>query len=77
MDIKLRARITAYSKVDSIEGTISDLPTVDKEHIDTLFDGRPDRVVTKEEIDSLFERETHDNKPGVVSYSAIDSLFKK
>lgn len=79
MDIKLRARLTAYSKVDSIEGTVSNLPTIDKEHIDSLFDGPKDRVVTKEEIDTLFDapENTKDNKIGTVSYSAIDSLFSK
>ena len=79
MDIKLRARLTAYSKVDSIEGTVSNLPTIDKEHIDSLFDSPKDRVVTKEEIDTLFDRPENiqDTKIGTVSYSAIDSLFSK
>ena len=80
MDIKLRARLTAYSKVDSIEGIVSNLPTIDKEHIDSLFDGPSDRVVTKEEIDTLFDGESDvssESKIGTVSYSAIDSLFNK
>ena len=72
MDIKLRARLSAYSRVDQI----------------TPSQGAPDNNstcgrVTADEIDTLFKQnDTTTNKPsggtsaGVVSYSQIDSLFK-
>lgn len=71
MDIKLRARLSAYSRVDQI----------------TPPQGTPDNNsscgrVTEEEIDTLFKQGDTTSKPssgtstGVVSYSQIDSLFK-
>ena len=72
MDIKLRARLSAYSRVDQI----------------TPPQGTPDNNsscgrVTEKEIDTLFTKgNTTTTKPsgsssvGVVSYAEIDSLFK-
>ena len=72
MDIKLRARLSAFSKVDAIKSTVSDIPTVRRSDIDSLFPGQNERVVTKGEIDSLFlER----NKPSAVDKTTIDTLF--
>lgn len=69
MDIKLRARLSAYSRIDQITPPPDNNSTC----------GR----VTEEKIDTLFKQnDTTTNKPsggtstGVVSYSQIDSLFK-
>lgn len=87
MEIKLRARLAAYSRMDSIENIANRVPhkaidtlfdpkeldtIVSKEDINDLFiDAEPDRVVDKEEIDSLFQLD-NDRK---VTYAEIDSLF--
>lgn len=71
MDIKLRARLSAYSRVDQITNTPSAPDN----------DSGCDRV-TEREIDTLFEKKSiPSSKPtggssvDVVSYSEIDSLF--
>lgn len=70
MDIKLRARLSAYSKVDAIHSAHE---YVSKDQIDTLFtDLDEPRSVTKDEIDLLF-KET--DSPVAVTKSDIDSLF--
>lgn len=133
MDIKIRARLSAYAKISSIEQLNTELPlvtpddagavigvsddgkytlyskikqeqidemflgddvtqTVEKEEIDTLFDDKDITSVSKSDIDRLFDdsdvdnsmennaNDTSENKGdqiGVVSFSDIDSLFKK
>ena len=52
MDIKLRARLSAYSKVESINQVAE--ATVTNEAIDSLFNNDLSHVVTKDEIDGLF-----------------------
>lgn len=72
MEIKLRARLAAYSKLDSIENTA---PKVPNSAIDMLFkDGRIDHTVTKEDIDTLLFANME--KDRVVENTEIDSLFK-
>ena len=72
MDIKLKARLSAYSKVDSINHECS-IDSVTEPQIDELFkDMDMPQSVTKSEIDNLFVGE---DKPESVSKSAIDSLF--
>lgn len=88
MDIKLRANLSAYSKVDSLSRVInkaqySDFDTlfeeeqdniVTKDTIDTLFPTEKEQpLVSKQEIDSLFRTE---GNSATVSFSEIDSLFK-
>lgn len=99
MDIKLRARLSAYSKIESISGLNSNtpvpdatsvgsvlgvnnsgmytlFPTVKQEDIDGLFtDVIPDEIVSKEDIDTLFEEETVTDEP--VSKEQIDTLFEE
>lgn len=71
MEIKLRARLAAYSKLDSIE---NNAPKVPNTAIDTLFkDGRVDHVVTKEDIDKILF--TNMEKDRVVEDAEIDNLF--
>lgn len=76
MDIKLRARLSAYSKVDALS---SNPDTVKHEDIDSLFQPQePDKVVTKDEIDTLFKEEAEDvldEDIEAVSFASIDSLF--
>lgn len=71
MQIKLNARLSAYAKVDGSTCDHPDISTVTNDQIDQLFkeEDKPE-AVTKTEIDMLFEHET-------VSYSEIDSLFKR
>ena len=72
MNIKLRARLSAYTKVESMQ-TVTDV-NVPLEAIESLFaDGRhPDiDLVTPGEIDSLFPID----KDVIVTNSQIDSLF--
>ena len=63
MNIKLNAKLTAYSKIDSLENCNHNLIYVTEEAIDTLFDtqqvNNPDMSTTE----------------GFVSMSDIDSLF--
>ena len=71
MEIKLRARLAAYSKIDSIE---NNAPKVPNTAIDTLFkDGRFDHVVTKEDIDKILFANME--KDRVVEDAEIDNLF--
>ena len=79
MEIKLRARLSAYSKVDSFSASNSILP-------DTTLAGAEGSILgvgsqgkftlfptlSEEKIDSLFETQG----PGVVQKSEIDSLFE-
>ena len=71
MEIKLRARLAAYSKLDSIE---NNAPAVPNSAIDSLFkDGRFDYVVTKEDIDTVLFATME--KDRVVDDAEIDTLF--
>lgn len=73
MDIKLRARLSAYSKVDSFAS--SSIASVPEQDIDTLFVNEPvDGTVTKDEIDKLFVSEPEEF--GTVTKDTIDTLFK-
>ena len=70
MDIKLRARLSAYSRVDQITSAPSNPDNVNCER------------VTEQEIDTLFHQGNNvtstpstDLLTGVVSHSEIDSLF--
>lgn len=72
MDIKLRARLSAYSKVDAVRATIDDIPTISNSDIDGLFPGRVESAVSKGKIDTLF---AEDKKPMAVDKAAIDTLF--
>ena len=100
MDIKLRARLSAYSKIESVDGVNSNVPapdataagnvlgvnnsgkytlfpTVSTAEINALFtDIIPDEVVTKDDIDTLFEPDDEEPEISTVSYADIDSLFK-
>jgi hypothetical protein len=80
MDIKLRARLSAYSKIESISGINSNIPDPDalKEgHVlgvgtdgkYTLF-GK----VTPEDIDGTFNTST---EPDVATKDEIDNLFEE
>lgn len=75
MDIKLRARLSAYSKVDALhkdcEGDV-----ITHEEIDTLFEdlGKP-QAVTNKEIDKLFIDSTA-AESDTVTFDEIDLLFK-
>lgn len=74
MDIKIRARLSAYSKVDSMP-SIDDIKidSVPEQDIDTLFKGEPtETTVTKDEIDELFKDLTKDES---VTKDEIDTLF--
>lgn len=74
MDIKLRARLSAYSKVDSINKECEH-EYVSEEQIDELFkDMTKPESVTKDEIDGLF---TDIKEPESVSKDEIDTLFEK
>ena len=70
MELKLRARLSAYSKLDSV--STSSLGTVDKDQIDTLFKPSEPEIVNKSQIDSLFPEEENDL---TVDKSSIDTLF--
>ena len=73
MDIKLRARLSAYSKVDAIKATVDDIPTIKNSDIDALFPGQVETSITKGEIDTLF---ADSKKPTVVDKATIDTLFE-
>lgn len=84
MDIKLNARLSAYSRVNSTSEC--DHESVTEEEIDDLFkDTDETRSVTKSEIDSLFSKELNtveknniENSEAplkTISDSEIDSLF--
>lgn len=89
MEIKLRARLSAYSKIDSIETLTNRIPSsaidtlfkdtlepslVTKGDINTMFQNEePDRVVDRNEIDGLFQYDTDIDRK--VTYAEIDSLF--
>ena len=93
MDIKLRARLSAYSKAEAVRATVDDIPTISRSDIDGLFPGRTELAVSKGKIDTLFEEDkkpiavdkatidtlfnANDTSVGRVSYAAIDSLFNK
>lgn len=87
-EIKLRARLSAYSKIESLQELNETLPDPD-----TLTPGSsvvvspegdyvPMTAVTNEEIDSLFngnnedDDATEDELPEAVTFEEIDSLFK-
>lgn len=65
MDIKLRARLSAYAKVDSLKCVECDMDPVTNDEINTLF-GEPPAEGTLPPI----------TDPHTVTYSEIDSLFK-
>lgn len=80
MDIKLRARLSAYSKIESINSLNSNTPVPDATAAGnvlgvsntgnyTLFP-----MVKSEDIDSLF---TNTDTETIVSKEDIDSLFEK
>lgn len=69
MDIKLRARLSAYSRI----GDPSSIPDIPE-------DGETCDRVTEQEIDTLFQKKitttsNSSQRQSVVSYSEIDSLF--
>ena len=73
MDIKLNARLSAYSKIDSILGGNCSHEYVTEEQIDNLFKDMEEPVsVTKSEIDKLFEDV---EEPKSVSKTEFDTLF--
>lgn len=76
MDIKLRARLSAYSKVSAIsgEGDCEHIIITDKD-IDNLFENIDEpQSVKKNEIDSLFVTQ---EEPESVTKNEIDSLFEE
>lgn len=89
MDIKLKARLAAYTKVDAIgtfnnavpKSAIANLfdpslkpQPVTKDDIYTLFpDEEVDKVVERSDIDKLFNTNVLDDRN--VTYAEIDSLF--
>ena len=86
MEIKINARLSAYSRVDEIHGC--NIETIPNEEIDRLFEDLDEPIsVTKDEIDTLFT-DTNSDKISIdikasesgdvletVSKTAIDSLF--
>ena len=75
MDIKLRARLSAYSKV-STTCEECDADIVTNEQIDELFDPSIDYTsVTKTQIDELFIDEETQQEYDTVSFAKIDTLF--
>lgn len=87
-EIKLRARLSAYSKIESLQELNETLPDPD-----TLTPGSgivvspegdyvPMTAVTNEEIDSLFSGDItgddgiEEELPEAVTFEEIDSLFK-
>lgn len=78
MDIKLRARLSAYSRIESITQVSNNTPTPDVNSAGSLVGVNKDgeytlyKTVGKEEIDSLFMDVVPDD---VVSKEEIDSLF--
>ena len=73
MDIKLNARLSAYSKIDSISSGACCHEYVTKDQIDGLFEDMEEPTsVTKSEIDKLFEEV---EEPKSVSKTEIDTLF--
>lgn len=107
MDIKLRARLSAYSKIESVSAASSIIPDpdvtaaghvvgvndngkytlfpkIETSDIDNLFqDASITQDVTKEEIDSLFDKDnaptvypTTDMSTMTVTKQEIDSLFE-
>lgn len=73
MDIKLHARLSAYSKVDAISNGECSHEYVTEEQIDDLFEDMQEPIsVTKSEIDTLFEEV---DEPKSVSKKEIDKLF--
>ena len=77
MNIRLNAKLSAYSKIDSFDSELVDAEKITHEQIDSLFDGlsKPE-AVTKTEIDTLFEEEDAKENASVVSFSRIDTLFR-
>lgn len=71
MEIKLRARLSAYSKLESIE-EIHNLASVPAAAIDKLFNNVEDTLVTPGDIDALFPAVEPDK---VISKEEIDKLF--
>lgn len=75
MDIKLNARLSAYSKIDNSTFPDCDHEHVTKEQIDELFkDTDQPTSVTKNEIDELF---TETDEPLSVTKDQIDNLFEE
>ena len=72
MDIKLRARLAAYSKMESIQ-VLNQPSSIPIEAIDKLFVPTGSEIVSKGDIDSLFENHEPDL---IVSNEQIDSLFE-
>lgn len=71
MDIKLRARLCAYSRITELEPNIPEKVT--DEQIDDLFTNMDvPTSVTKDEIDNLF---TEQEAPKSVTKADIDNLF--
>lgn len=80
MDIKLRARLSAYTKIDSIENLNTSLPDPSLGNCGDVFGvGSNGEYTTypsirREDIDTLFASST-DAKP--VEKDEIDTLFKQ
>ena len=73
MNIKLNARLSAYSKVDSIQSGECSVDTITNEQIDELFEDLDNpQSVKKDEIDTLFKTQ---EEPESVSKDEIDNLF--
>ena len=66
MDIKLNARLSAYSKLDVVSSSTPDFDIVTHEQIDSLFES------VSSEREPIEENNSSTNR---VSRSAIDSLF--
>ena len=73
MELKLRARLSAYSKAISAY----DIPHITSSDVDKLFEGTIEEptTVTKVEIDNQFP--STDNEVGTVGKDTIDLLFGK
>ena len=63
MEIKLNARLSAYSKVYAVNGIECEHESVSFEDIDSLFDTTSNSVIVET------------TKPNEVSFADIDSLF--
>lgn len=88
MDIKLKAKLAAYSKMESMEILNTRVPhaaidtlfdpainpeAITNKDIDELFKGEEDITVSKDKIDTLFS--INNSEINKVSYADIDKLF--
>lgn len=80
MDIKLRARLSAYSKISSIEGVNQTLPLVGADDVGAVLGVGNDgnytllKSVSNDSVDEMF---TYSTYPTPVEKPDIDKLFEE